>query len=50
VLRLDNGAYVEHGVFGRGTIATSVILPGFSVNVSEVFDIECPPDDPEDDD
>jgi len=48
VLRLESCAYVEHGVFGRGTIATSVILPGFSVNVSEVFDIECPPDDPED--
>jgi Uma2 family endonuclease len=48
VLRLDNGAYAEHGIFGRGEVATSVILPGFSVNVSEVFAIECPPDDPED--
>ena len=45
VLRLDNDGYVEHGVFCRGETATSVILPGFTVKVSEVFDIECPPDD-----
>jgi Uma2 family endonuclease len=45
VLRLDNDGYVEHGVFGRDETATSVILPGFTVKVSEVFDIECPPDD-----
>jgi Uma2 family endonuclease len=47
VLRLENGRYVEHGVFRRGDLATSVILPGFSVNVTEVFDIETPPDDME---
>jgi Uma2 family endonuclease len=47
VLRLENGSYVEHGIFRRGDVATSVILPGFSVNVTEVFDIESPPDDDE---
>jgi Uma2 family endonuclease len=49
VLRLENGSYVEHGVFRRGDRATSVILPGFGVNVVDVFDIETPPDEPEDD-
>ncbi len=48
VLRLEGDAYVEHGVFHRGEIATSVILPGFSVKVSEVFDVDSPPDDDED--
>ena len=48
VLRLDNGAYAEHGVFSRGDMATSIILPGFSVKVSEVFDIERRPNDAED--
>src|ERR1043166_37907 len=38
VLRLDGVAYVEHGIFKRGETATSVILPGFSVNVDAVFD------------
>ena len=50
VLRLENGRYLEHGIFRRGEQATSVILPGFSVNVAEVFDIECPADDGADDD
>src|ERR1017187_3381137 len=36
VLRLENDAYVEHGVFGRSQQATSVILPGFAVNVDDV--------------
>ena len=49
VYRLADGRYVEHGVFRRGDVATSVILLGFAVKVSEVFDLECPPDDPEDD-
>lgn len=48
VLRLQNGSYVEHGIFRRGDVATSVILPGFSVNVAEVFDIDTPPDDDSD--
>ncbi len=38
VLRLEGGAYVEHGVFGRGTSATSVLLEGFSVGEDAVLD------------
>lgn len=38
VLHLEEGAYVEHGVFGRGTTATSVLLEGFEVEVDAVFD------------
>jgi Uma2 family endonuclease len=38
VLRLDGVAYVEHGVFRRGDIATSLVLPGFTVSVAAVFD------------
>lgn len=38
VLTLDGEAYVEHGVFGGGEAATSVLLPGFSVDVTSVFD------------
>ena len=37
VLTLDGEAYVEHGVFGDGEAATSVLLPGFSVDVASVF-------------
>jgi Uma2 family endonuclease len=37
VLSLDADAYREHGVFGAGTDAPSALLPGFSVNVDEVF-------------
>ena len=40
VLRLEGDAYVEHGVFDRGTKATSALLEGFSVEVSAVFDAE----------
>jgi Uma2 family endonuclease len=40
VLKLDKGAYVEHGVFRRGDTATSVVLPGFTVDVNAVFDAE----------
>lgn len=40
VLRLDNGLYVEHGVFGRGTQATSALLPGFAVAADGVFDAD----------
>jgi Uma2 family endonuclease len=49
VLQLENESYVEHGVFGRGQSATSVVLPGFIVNVDEVFNVDSPPDDPIDD-
>jgi len=38
VLRLDGDRYVEHGVFGRGTQATSALLAGFAVPVDAVFD------------
>ena len=38
VLTLDGDAYAEHGVFGDGDAATSVLLPGFSVDVTSVFD------------
>jgi Uma2 family endonuclease len=31
VLRLESGAYFEHGVFRRGQRATSTLLPGFEV-------------------
>ena len=38
VLRLVQGQYAEHGVFRRDDAATSALLEGFSINVSEVFD------------
>lgn len=38
VLSLRGGAYVEHGVFGRGEKAAGIVLPGFSADVSETFD------------
>jgi len=37
VLRLDGDRYVVHGQFAHGTQATSVLLPGFSVDVASVF-------------
>ncbi len=40
VLHLRDGAYVEHGVFGRGDRATSAVLTGFAVDVGAVFDAE----------
>jgi Uma2 family endonuclease len=40
VLCLEGSAYVEHGVFGRSTSATSVVLEGLSIVVDEVFDAE----------
>lgn len=38
VLALDGTTYAEHGVFGRGATATSVLLEEFEVNVDAVFD------------
>jgi Uma2 family endonuclease len=38
VLRLEGKEYVEHGHFGAGDVATSALLPGFSVAVSDVWD------------
>lgn len=40
VLRLADGAYVEHGVFGRGARATSALLPEFAVEVSAALDAD----------
>lgn len=40
VLQLVGGRYVEHGVFQVGGQAGSASLPGFSVNVQEVFAVE----------
>lgn len=40
VLRLADDAYVGHGTFGRGTQATSALIPGFTVSVDAVFDTE----------
>ena len=37
VLTLQGEAYVEHGVFTPGGQATSVLLEGFAVEVTEVF-------------
>jgi len=37
VWRLDKEQYVEHGQFGRGDIATSVLLDGFQIDVEAVF-------------
>ena len=38
VLALRDGTYAEHGIFARGTQATSALIPGFAVAVSDVFD------------
>lgn len=40
VLRLEGSAYTEHGVFGRGAMATSVLFAGFGVSVHEVLDAD----------
>lgn len=37
VYRLESGAYLSHGEFGRGEQATSVHLPGFRVDVMALF-------------
>ena len=40
VLKLDKGAYVDHGVVRRGDTATSLVLPGLLVDVNAVFDAD----------
>jgi Uma2 family endonuclease len=40
VLRLEEHAYVEHGMFGRGAMASSALLAGFEVGVDAVFDVD----------
>jgi Uma2 family endonuclease len=42
VLRLRGKKYAVHGEFGPGTMATSALLPGFSVDVSAVFAAQLP--------
>jgi len=37
VLTLRDGAYATHGDFGIGQIATSPLLPGLNVDISELF-------------
>lgn len=38
VLSLQGEAYVSHGIFRRGEVATSVLLAGFAADVSAVLD------------
>jgi Uma2 family endonuclease len=40
VLQLAEGSYIEHGIFGRGATATSVLLKGFAVDVAALFAAE----------
>jgi len=40
VLHLKDDQYVEHGVFARGAVATSVLLPDRQVNVDAALDAE----------
>ncbi len=40
VLWLDAGRYVEHGSFGRGETANSILLSEFAVEVSAVLDAD----------
>jgi len=37
VLALDGSTCRVHGEFGRGTVATSVLLPGFTISADAVF-------------
>ncbi len=50
VLTLHENEYREHGTFGTGTTADSVLLPGFTVNIDELFAAartsETPPETP----
>ncbi|MCY4454407.1 MAG: Uma2 family endonuclease [Immundisolibacterales bacterium] len=38
VLKLEDSGYVEHGVYERGARTGSSALPGFEVDVGDVFD------------
>jgi Uma2 family endonuclease len=38
VLQLTGDQYSEHGLFGRGDLARSVLLEGFSVSANDLFD------------
>jgi len=39
VLQLQGGSYREHGIFGRGSRATSALLPVFGVDITALFDV-----------
>jgi Uma2 family endonuclease len=39
ILRLIDGRYVVHGEFVPGQIADSVVLPGFTIDVSRLFSL-----------
>lgn len=43
VLRLDGERYAVHGVFGKGDTASSVLLPGFAMDVDAVFAVAMQP-------
>ena len=38
VLQLEGSVYEEHGIFGRGMQASSVLLEGFTVAVTDVLE------------
>lgn len=38
VLRLSKNVYEEAGLYGRGQLATSALMPEFSISVDRVFD------------
>jgi Uma2 family endonuclease len=40
VLTLKGNNYTEHGIFRQGTIATSALLPEFSITVDEVLEAD----------
>jgi Uma2 family endonuclease len=40
VLQLADGQYIEHGIFGRGATATSLLLAGFALEVEALFAAE----------
>jgi Uma2 family endonuclease len=42
VLRLTGKSYTVHGDFSRGAIASSHLLPGFTVDVTAAFDSQIP--------
>jgi Uma2 family endonuclease len=42
VLRLDGNHYAVQGVFSKGTLATSVVLPGLAIDVATVFAVRAP--------
>lgn len=44
LLALNGTEYAEQGVFRRGQTVSSLILPGFSIAVDEIFAVTSPPD------